>query len=99
MVALQFYGHLLQIYGFEPTVLWSSATEIWCHPQAPGLVATDLWSQAFATPLEALLLQIYGRRPGPGSCYRFMVASAPGDSATDLWSLARWLDVTTKFAR
>lgn len=70
---LQFYGHLLQIYGFEPTVLWSPATEIWCHPQAPGLVATNLWFLAFSLPW------------GP-FCYRFMVVDPPRDLATDLWS-------------
>jgi len=57
---LQIYGVLLQIYGYEPTDLWSSATEIWCYPQAPFLIATDLWS-GLDDGSETLI------------CYRFMV--------------------------
>ena len=95
------------------TDLWSSATDLWfrayrfmviCYRNMVLSTGARRCCYKFMVPglhplPGAVLLQIYGRRPGLGSCYRFMVASVPGDSATDLWSLARWHNVTTKFAR
>lgn len=83
MLLLQIYGYLLQIYGYGTTDLWSFATDLWCYPQAPNLIATDLWCPVgctvIATDLRswchlAFLLQIYGLGETFRFCYRFMVS-------------------------
>ena len=73
MFVLQIYGHLLQIYGYAPTDLWSRATKIWCYPQAARLTATNLWCWRITDN-------------GSIFCYGFMVLAASWVVATDLWS-------------
>ncbi len=72
---LQIYGHVLQIYGYEPTDLWSCATDLWCYPQACGLTATDLWSCLRARSWKIVLLQIYGGQLDSVLLLRVLLAS------------------------
>lgn len=99
--------------GARATVLWSPATDLWfraysfmvtCYRNMVPSTGARPCCYKFMVPglfppLGTLLLQIYGRGPSQGSCYRFMVMAILGHSATDLWSRAPGPDATTLIAR